>query len=1411
MGKNWHSWPVRYHPHRLTIMKIPFAAMALVALVAHAASAAVTPVPVYRANPITTNTPQGMTNVIIAIAGSGGGGGTATNVGWQGITNLTTMPLPASAITNPAALQIPGGSVTSAVAAATVALSGWPLSWSEASIIGLISDLLNRPLTNDSRNLSFSGSNYVGSVAVAGRFSGAGSNLTSLAAGALTGTVPSANLGTGVADGSSFLRGDGTWAVPASMGGIATNAIANTNGTGWGTTLNSPTMTTASATNTGLRGQTILGGIDDGTAGLTVMSIQSSNSPSTFNWTVVAAANGDTEPDNVAMWGWNVGPGGANLVAGEPNLHFAMERHWNGVGAVSPQDFETHFEFSRPDGTTNYRAWTWNIGRTNGYISHRLRADQWGAYIGKTGDNTGDQWFDFSTNSTLTGPLPTNRWNMTVSQPAMFTKPVWFGGSTANFEISNKFMFFPDLGSGMLPLSDYLSPNYGYTFQVGADGNIGAQALLFHADGTTNDNRRLTHNAWVNDGTIYFDIPNQAGSGTDEASFSNTGWTLPAEVPLFAPLVQLPSSGNPFIVVNAQGHDTGFAGNDSVGQATLGFWLKGTRYAYLDYATRLFSLSYDFTGASNIVSTYGQFIGNGVGLTNLPAGQLTGTLADARLSANVPLLNGNQAFSGANEWLSSVQFDGTATVTNLLLVGARANVGSTAAPSSTNQMEIHTAGGNSYFGTNGTLYSPAFSGSGAGLTSLPAGQLTGTMADARLSANVPFLNGNQLFSGANEFLSSVQFDGTTVATNLLLVAGRVNVGSISSPSTTNQIEINTPGGKVNVGTNGVLYGNGSGLTGIASATATNLPAGVSLTNVNLVGTTTGATFVATSIYGTSTNTTAAFNSSGQLTAATAAQVVATLGSTAVAQATHATNADSATTASGGWPTTWSGGSITSAVAEATHATNADNATTASGGWPTTWAESAITGLVADLASKLATNGSAAGLTGAVPQATHATNADWAQKADVGSNPAQALLGVDGAYRMTVTSITPGLAGAQPTNNALTVLESGNGGALTNIAGTNLTSVGVTSGYVPTANGSGGVTWAAQTGAPVSQSGNYYVSTTIVTGTNSDQSGQPLYGYQSTIPTSSVRSYATTDFLTNGGYVGSVVTTNTFLSLGGTIGVNAFLGFVGGGGSPSLSMHAEVYYSYDKTNWYGDYSSQSIVITSGATNLYQWAISFPAYSSTNSSGFYVERRYRVDSVTGTGGRTLYVLIGTNSLSGVSDAAHITMQGPTTGGTVTSVNVAIPGLTSSGAVTSSGTITMTPKGDIITNGYSPAELSISNTVNAWNFKASGLATATGFKVYPLNTLNIASWGFPSSYETNLSANIVLSAPTIDDTSFEGAYILCLNSSGSDKTVTLPANVRSMDGSRVYTVTNGTARELWFRHFGTLATNVTTTPIY
>jgi len=65
----------------------------------------------------------------------------------------------------------------------------------------------------------------------------------------------------------------------------------------------------------------------------------------------------------------------------------------------------------------------------------------------------------------------------------------------------------------------------------------------------------------------------------------------------------------------------------------------------------------NFTNGANSVA--GTFSGNGAALTALNASQLnSGTVADVRLSSNVPLLNANQTFSGGNQFNGNNQFAG---------------------------------------------------------------------------------------------------------------------------------------------------------------------------------------------------------------------------------------------------------------------------------------------------------------------------------------------------------------------------------------------------------------------------------------------------------------------------------------------------------------------------------------------------------------------------------------------------------------------------------------------------------------------------------------------------------------------------------------------------------------------------------
>jgi hypothetical protein len=120
----------------------------------------------------------------------------------------------------------------------------------------------------------------------------------------------------------------------------------------------------------------------------------------------------------------------------------------------------------------------------------------------------------------------------------------------------------------------------------------------------------------------------------------------------------------------------------------------------------------------------------------------------------------------------------------------------------------------------------------------------------------------------------------------------------------------------------------------------------------------------------------------------------------------------------------------------------------------------------------------------------------------------------------------------------------------------------------------------------------------------------------------------------------VMTTNTFTTLQGPIDVNAYIAMTAGGGD-AATIHPEIYYSYDKTNWSGDWEAAGQSLLAGTTNLYQWVITFPVITSTNASGFYIERRFKVN--TKGGSPTITFQVGTNAVSGTNNASHISIVG------------------------------------------------------------------------------------------------------------------------------------------------------------------------
>ena len=118
------------------------------------------------------------------------------------------------------------------------------------------------------------------------------------------------------------------------------------------------------------------------------------------------------------------------------------------------------------------------------------------------------------------------------------------------------------------------------------------------------------------------------------------------------------------------------------------------------------------------------------------------------------------------------------------------------------------------------------------------------------------------------------------------------------------------------------------------------------------------------------------------------------------------------------------------------------------------------------------------------------------------------------------------------------------------------------------------------------------------------------------------------------YVSTAITTNTFIQLSGPVLIDSYLNIASGGGA--LTVHPEIYYTYDRTNILGDFSAAGQTVASTATNLYQFVVSIPSIISTNATGFYLVRRIKIDAKVST--PTLVISVGTNTPS------HLNISGP-----------------------------------------------------------------------------------------------------------------------------------------------------------------------
>ncbi|MBI5383849.1 MAG: tail fiber domain-containing protein [Verrucomicrobia bacterium] len=206
-----------------------------------------------------------------------------------------------------------------------------------------------------------------------------------------------------------------------------------------------------------------------------------------------------------------------------------------------------------------------------------------------------------------------------------------------------------------------------------------------------------------------------------------------------------------------------FAPNAGVAASAPASGLTGTLPdARLSANVALLSEGASFAG---LVSAPG-FAGNGLLLSNLNATKLTvGTLPDARLSSNVALLDADQNFTGTTRFAGVVTLTNTASTLagsftgdggGLTNLGAAALAGTVADARLSANVALLSEGAS----FAGLVSAPGFAGNGPLLSNLNASRLTlGTLPDARLSGNVPRIDEVWLMNG-NSGTTAAHFLGT---------------------------------------------------------------------------------------------------------------------------------------------------------------------------------------------------------------------------------------------------------------------------------------------------------------------------------------------------------------------------------------------------------------------------------------------------------------------------------------------------------------------------------------------------------------------------------------------------------------------------------------------------------------------------
>lgn len=186
--------------------------------------------------------------------------------------------------------------------------------------------------------------------------------------------------------------------------------------------------------------------------------------------------------------------------------------------------------------------------------------------------------------------------------------------------------------------------------------------------------------------------------------------------------------------------------------------VSNTEYSYLDGVTSAIQTQLNGKLATN---------GSAASLTSIPAGQLTGSIADARLSANVDLLNAAQTFTARKTFPSA----GANAAQIPAILGGASNTSGHVVPNVADDTFALLA-------ASQTLTNKSISGSSNTLTNIPAANLTGSVADARLSANVDLLNTAQTFTARKTFPSA----GANAAQIPAILGGATNTNGHVVPN-----------------------------------------------------------------------------------------------------------------------------------------------------------------------------------------------------------------------------------------------------------------------------------------------------------------------------------------------------------------------------------------------------------------------------------------------------------------------------------------------------------------------------------------------------------------------------------------------------------------------------------------------------